>query len=133
MRSNDTTRPLPSAAAISDAVFKTFVEGALLVGLSAAHLAIGLSLGTLIVGAAVLLVGSVAADSYLFGSVGRAFAARRALHFKTSPFLLAAVLLFFLLPAEETADQLVRFALAAGIGGIATALLNLGKGRRADA
>ena len=43
MRPHETKRQPPSRAAISDAVFKTFVEGALLIGLSVAHLAVGFS------------------------------------------------------------------------------------------
>ena len=128
-----TTRARPSPAAISDAVFKTLVEGMLLLGLSIAHFAVGLSFGALIVAGALLVIGSLAADAWLFGSIGRAFAARRALHFKSSPFLVAALLVFYLLPADGDGDKLVRFALAAGIGGIVTGLLNLGEGRRADA
>jgi hypothetical protein len=123
----------PSPAAVSDAVFKTLVEGVLLLGLAIAHFAIGLSFGALIAAGILLLIGSLAADAYLFGSIGRAFAARRALHFKASPFLVAALLVFFLLPAEGDGEKLVRFALAAGIGGIVTGLLNLGEGRRVDA
>ena len=126
-------RTRPSPAAVSDAVFKTLVEGVLLLGLSIAHFAIGFSLAALIVGTILLVIGSLAADAYLFGSVGRAFAARRALHFKSSPFLVAALLVFFLLPAEGDAEKFVRFALAAGIGGVVTGLLNLGQGRRVDA
>lgn len=127
------TRPPPSPAAISDAVFKTLVEGALLLGLAVAQMTIGFPLGTLIAGAILLVIGSLAADAYLFGSIGRAFSARRALHFKSSPFLVAALLVFFLLPAEGDSDKFARFALAAGIGGVVTGLLNLGQGRRADA
>ena len=123
--------PLP--AAVSDAVFKTLVEGVLLLGLAVAQMTIGFPLGTLIAGTVLLVIGSLAADAYLFGSIGRAFAARRALHFKASPFLLAAVLVFLLLPADGDAEKFGRFALAAGIGGIVTGLLNLGKGKRADA
>jgi hypothetical protein len=120
--------------ASSDAVFKTFVEAGLLLALSAAHLAVGLSLTFLLAVTLVLVAGSLATDAYLFSSVGRAFAARRRLHFKASPFLVAATILFFLLPAESPADKIVRFALAAGLGGIVTGLLNLGGDRRrADA
>jgi len=122
-----------TAGTMSDAVFKTFVEGAVLIGLSVAHLAIGFPIGTLVVGTIVLVIGSLAADAYLFGSVGRAFAARRALHFKSSPFMVAAVLTFLLLPVEADGDKFVRFALAAGVGAVVTGLLNLDQGRRADA
>lgn len=131
--SEEAARARPSPAAISDAVFKTLVEGMLLLGLSIAHFAVGLPFGALIAAGALLVIGSLAADAWMFGSIGRAFAARRALHFKSSPFLVAALLVFYLLPADGDADKLVRFALAAGIGGIVTGLLNLGEGRRADA
>ena len=118
----------------SDAVFKTFAEAAVLLALASAHLVAGFSFGFLIVATFVILIGSLAADAYLFGSIGRAFAVRRQLHFKASPFLVAAAILFFLLPANGSADQLVRFALAAGVGGLVTGLLNLGgTRRRADA
>ena len=127
------TRARPSPAAISDAVFKTLVEGMLLLGLAIAHFAVGLSFGALIAAALLLVVLSLVADAWLFGSIGRGFAARRALHFKSSPFLVAALLVFYLLPADGDGDKLVRFALAAGIGGVVTGLLNLGVGRRADA
>jgi hypothetical protein len=127
------TRTRPSPAAVSDAVFKTLVEGVLLLGLAIAQMTIGFSLGTLIAGTILLVIGSLAADAYLFGSVGRAFAARRALHFKISPFLVAALLVFYLLPADSDGEKFVRFALAAGIGGVVTGLLNLGQGRPVDA
>ena len=126
-------RARPSPAAISDAIFKSLVEGVLLLALAIAQMAVGFSLGPLIAGAVLLVIGSLAADSYLFGSVARAFAARRALHFKSSPFLVAALLVFFLLPAENDSEKFARFALAAGIGGIITGLLNFGEGRRAHA
>jgi hypothetical protein len=133
MSLQDATRPQPSTAVISDAVFKTFIEGVVLIALSIAHLTIGFSFGALIVAAIALLIGSLVADSYLFGSIGRAFAARRAIHFKSSPLLLAAVLIFYFLPVESDSDKLIRFALAAGLGGVATALLNLDKWGRTDA
>jgi hypothetical protein len=117
----------------NDAVFKTFVEAALLLALSIGHLTVGFSFGALLAATALLVAASLAADAYLFGSIGRAFAARRALHFKASPFIVAATALFFLLPAETDADKLVRWLLAAGIGGTLTGLLNLGGGSRADA
>lgn len=131
--SEGTAHKMPDAGSLSDAVFKTLVEGAVLIGLSIAHLVIGFPVGALVVGTILLVIGSLAADAYLFGSVGRAFAARRALHFKSSPFMVAAVLIFLLLPVEGSGDKFVRFALAAGIGAVVTGLLNLGQGRRADA
>ena len=116
-----------------DAVFKTFVEAALLLALSIGHLTAGFSFGALVAATVLLVAGSLAADAYLFGSIGRAFAVRGALHFKASPFIVAATVLFFLAPAETDADKLVRWLLAAGIGGAVTGLLNLGGGSRADA
>jgi hypothetical protein len=107
-------------------VFKTFVEAALLLAISGAYFAMGVSFGILVIAAIVLVIGSLVADHYLFGSVGRAFAARRRLHFKASPFIVVATLLFFILPAETDGDKFVRFALAAGVGGMITGLLNLG-------
>ena len=114
-----------SASERSDAVFKTFVEAALLIALSVAHLAVELPTGILVSAMVVLMALSLASDAYLFGSIKRAFAARRALHFKVSPFLVAGVILFFILPIENEGDKIVRFALAAGLGGIATGFLNL--------
>ena len=115
----------PSPGERKDAVVKTLAEGGVLLAMTAVHLAMDLPVSALLLAVAVLLAGSLMADVYLFGSLGRAFAARRALHFKVSPFLVAAVLLFFLLPAENDGDKIVRFALAAGMGGVVTGLLNL--------
>jgi hypothetical protein len=111
----------------SDAVFKTFVEAALLIVFSLAHLIVGFSFAAVVVGSVLLVVISLACDVYLFGSIGRAFAARRAFHFKASPFIVAATALFFIMPAENEADRFVRWLLAAGIGGVVTGLLNLSK------
>jgi hypothetical protein len=123
----------PLEARSYDAVFKTFVEAALLLALSVGHLTVGVSFGVLLASTALLVTASLAADAYLFGSIGGAFAARRALHFKASPFVVAATALFILLPADTDADKLVRWLLAAGIGGAVTGLLNLGGGSRAGA
>jgi hypothetical protein len=114
-------------ASHSDAVFKTFIEAALLIVLSIAHLIVGFSFAALLVGTLLLVAISLACDAYLFGSLGRAFAARREFHFKVSPFIVTATALFFLMPADDDADKLVRWLLAAGIGGLVIGLLNLGK------
>jgi hypothetical protein len=114
----------------SDAVFKTFVEAALLLAIAGAYFVTNVSFGILVVASIALVIGSLAADAYLFGSVGRAFAARRRLHFKASPFIVMATLFYFILPAETDLDKFVRFALAAGVGGIVTGLLNLEPARR---
>lgn len=127
------TASLPTAAERSDAVFKTFVEAALLIVISVAHLAVGFSTGGMILAMLVLVAASLAADAYLFDSIGRSYATRRTLHFKASPFVAAAVLLFFVLPIENEGDKIVRFTLAAGIGGVITGLLNLGGPSEADA
>ncbi|QPQ55506.1 hypothetical protein IC614_02570 [Allosphingosinicella flava] len=122
-----------TAAERSDAVFKTFVEAVLLLLLSAAHLIVGLKIGFLIMAVSLLVVGSLATDAYLFGSVSKGFAARRALDFKASPIALAAAILFATFPVENDSDKMVRFLLAAGIGGVVMGLLNLGNGKRAHA
>ena len=117
-----------SAAERADALFKTFVEAALLIALSLVHLAFDLSVAALLGAMALLVAATLAADSYLFGSIGRAFAVRRSFHFKLAPFLVAGAVLLFLLPRDDDADKLVIFALAAGLGGVVTGLLNLDGG-----
>ena len=123
----------PSPAAVPDAVFKTLVESGLLLGLAAAHFAVGFSAAAALGVMILLLILSLAADKHLFGSLARAMAARRALRFKLSPLLVAGALVFLLFPADEPGDKVVRLALAFGIAGVGTALINLGQGRPIDA
>ncbi len=107
-----------------NAIFTNIAQGVAFLVLVGFYFVFDLSIGQFFLIALVVIPLWFVADHFLFGSISRAFAARRKLDYKLLPIIILAPVAYLAMPVSDEARGALALGVAVAGGAIITALLN---------